>query len=101
MHVGIVDPVARRALGMAFADGYVGQSMETWQLGHVVATETARIGEHLPGMRLVTGQALPVAARAIGELFFVTACAGHLPRQLMHRALMAARTARMPHISTS
>ena len=98
VHVGVVNPVACRALGVSFADGHVGQPMKARELGYVVAAETAGIGQHLAGVRFVTLQALRVTARAIGELFLVAARAGHGPCELMDHALMAPSAARMPHI---
>lgn len=64
-HLSFVDTVARCAVGVAFAQRDIGETVKPWQLGDFVTVCAAGLRGDRAAVRLVTGQALPMSFRAL------------------------------------
>ena len=100
-NLDLVNVVAGGALGMAFSQRDIGQSVQSRQRLDLVTTGAAGLWGHRPAVRFVAGHAFAMPCGTIGELFLVAARAGEHSRGLVHGPCMAASTARMTQIATS
>lgn len=100
-NLDLVNVVAGGALGMAFSQRDIGQSVQPRQRLDLVTAGAAGLPGYRPAVRFVTGHAFAMPCGTIGQLFLVAACAGEHSRRLVHGPCMAATTTGVAQISAS
>ena len=100
-HLYTVNVVARSALEMTLVLWVTRNPMKPGELPAFVTAAARRLCGYPATVRLVTGHALSMPFRALGQLFLVAARARHHATEHVGRSLMTGPAAGMAKISTS